>query len=196
LINDDHQVKIKNSYQDNDYIKFGVAIRNSVGGRLAFGVDLFTYRSICNNGAIFGFKDFGSYSLRHFGSNVVDMSRMLFDNLREQLGKASEIIHWYDRFAVKKLGDNKVASTNMLKTLSDHIALKYFPDWIKIVEKDSKKGQERKIIIPHTEVNRTYWELFNEFTASLWHEKELSFDAVRRCTKTLHEVMISSIVRT
>ena len=37
---------------DKDKIKIGVAIRNGIGTNVSLGVDLYTVRQVCENGAV------------------------------------------------------------------------------------------------------------------------------------------------
>lgn len=192
LIDDKHTFKVEDSFEKNDEMKFGVAIRNSIGGRLAFGCDIFSYRSICMNGAVWGYKDLGSFSMRHFGSDVERMTNALFSTLRDQLGRASEIINYYNKFAQTKLGNNK----DLIEKLAENISLKYLPDEdegliVKLPNK--KKGQERTFTLKKNLQEQSLWDVFNIVTRNLWHQKDLSFDMVRHGTKQLHEVMIAEV---
>jgi hypothetical protein len=192
LIDDKNVFKVKNSFVENDEMNFGAIIRNSVGGRLAFGVDLFSFRSICMNGAIFGFRDFGSFSVRHFGSNFPEMTANLFKGLREQLGAASEMINYYNKFATTKLENNKP----LIEKIAEHISLKYFPEDIIVKLPNKTKGQEREFTIKKSLQEKSLWFLFNEFTSKIWsdkHESKLSFDMIRHSTKKLHEILIDEI---
>lgn len=187
LIDDKHSFKLQGSHIPNDDIKFGVAIRNSIGGRLAFGCDLFSFRSICQNGAIFGYKNFGGFSRRHFGSgDVTAIANELFSTLRDQLGRASEIINYYQRFASKQIENN----FQLFEDLAKQIPLKYFPEWVKIIHQNKAKGTKRRFIIKPEYRTKTYWEIFNDLSQNIWHEKDLSFDAIRHQTKSLHEIVI------
>lgn len=191
LMSNKIQTEIKTSKEKNDLVKFGVAIRNSIGGRLAFGIDIMSYRVVCSNGAIAGFRDFGSYSLRHYGKNTEKMTNVLTNMIHEALGRAIDIGNYYTKFAKTKLGNNK----ELLDTLAKFIPLKYFPEWINITMKDKRKDIERSFTIPFKSRQKSLWELFNEFTANIWHEKDLSFDMTRFTTKKLHEILIQEVSR-
>lgn len=195
LIDDKHALKVRDSFEKNDEIKFGVAIRNSIGGRLAFGCDLFTYRTICMNGAVYGYNDLGSFSMRHFGYDVEKMTNALFSTLRDQLGRASEIMHYYNKFAQTKLGNNKP----LFEKLAEHISLKYLPnedEGLIVKQPNKKKGQERSFVIKQNLQEQSLWKLFNTITANVWHEKALSFDMIRHSTKKLHETLIEEVAPT
>lgn len=192
LIDDKHQFKVQNSFEENDTINFGAIIRNSVGGRLAFGVDLFSFRSICMNGAIFGYKGYGSFSVRHFGTNFEKMTDHVFRGLRDQLGHASEMINYYNKFASTKLGNNKA----LIERLANDISLKYLPDDIIVKLPNKSKGQKREFTIKKALQDKSLWFLFNELTSKLWslkHETKLSFDMVRQNTMKLHEILVDEV---
>lgn len=189
LIDDKHTFKVQNSFVENDQMNFGAIIRNSVGGRLAFGCDLFSYRSICMNGAVFGYQNYGTFSVRHFGSSFPEMTENLFKGLREQLGAASNIINYYNKFATTKLGNNKA----LIERLANEISLKYFPEDIIIKLPNKTKGQKREFTIKKSLQEKSLWYLFNEFSRVIWHNNKLSFDMVRHSTKKLHDILIEEV---
>jgi len=77
----------KQPIEVNDLVQFGVSIRNSIDGSTALGVDGFTYRLACRNGATARLQNV-TFNAKHVG----DVNKLL-DAFREALRTALEYCH-------------------------------------------------------------------------------------------------------
>lgn len=195
IISKKHKMIVESSDVENDEVNLGVIVRNSLGGGLALGTDTFTYRRICFNGAVFGYNDLGSDSMRHYGKNVEKITRLMRETITRGLGHFEDIHKYYEKLATSKLGEKSLIFGRLF---NDGISAKYFPTFVDI---DTQKitgsmgenlGNEHIFSYSKDYANTSLWSIFNDFTKGIWHSKDLRMDSKRFMTKRLHQVLIET----
>src|SRR5580765_203274 len=202
---------IKNSFAGkNDRIKLGFCIRNGYNTGVALGIDLFSFRLLCENGAVARGRDFEKQTIRHIGKDP----KQLLKSFNEALMLAVE--GWRDLLSLY----GKMAVTNLNEKMAKYIyknsiaADKYFPSYYhierpKVKENPKEKVKELKqvpvITLDSKGRSITLWENFNDLTRPFWRAKDahkepdkdgemkdvkpISFAKVAWQEKLLHDVM-------
>lgn len=204
IISDKMSRKIEGSDSNNDIVRLGVIIRNSMGStpgqRLALGTELFTFRDLCENGAVFGHEEIGHMSINHYGKDTEKITNMMRELIFSSVGKIEEIFNYYEGMTQVKVGERLYIANK----LGEHIPDRFFPNYIAIdkekeVTKIGAEGQaleshiKKTYRIENSSKDLTLWNVFNDFTKSLWHDKELAFDKKRKATVNLHKIVIDAI---
>jgi len=86
-----------------------------------------------------------------------------------------DLIHQYEKAAKLKL------RLEAAKLIAKRVSAKYLPDYIEVEEGSRKVTLKRE--------NKSFWEVFNDITDPVWHNKELSFLTKSEMTNHLHRVM-------
>jgi hypothetical protein len=200
-------VKIKNSYAgDNDQVKLGFAIRNGYNTDRSLGIDVFTYRLVCSNGAISKGSDLAKNSIRHVGKDPQALVKAFHEALIMAVEEWFNVIDDY----------NKMATTQLTPKIAQYIyeqnpkmPRKFFPEYYAIpTDEEIKKRQESKKPVPLVTLtnegkNVTLWENFNDMTYKLWRaqdpslrddkeeqrKKPIAFDRVAWRESQLHKAM-------
>lgn len=193
LISEENSFKVKDSHEVGDLVKVGVMIRNSLGGGMGLGADLFTYRLGCLNGAVFKSFDLGNDYMRHYGKNVEKVTNAMRELITNSLGRVEDIKNFYEKMAEKKLGEGNRMS--VFKRLEPHISDKYYPDYVEIEAVKISKDQppDHVFHVPDEAKSYSMWRIFNDFTQKVWHSKDLRLEAKRGCTMKLHQIIIDSL---
>lgn len=193
LISDENSFKIKDSHEVGDLIQVGVVIRNSLGGGMGLGADLFTYRLSCLNGAIFKSYDLGNDYMRHYGKNPEKVTNAMRNLITHSLERVQDIKNFYQKMAEKKLGDNNRQS--VFKKLSLFIPQKSYPAYVDIEAKRLNKDSplEYTFTISEDTKKLSMWQVFNDFTKNIWHADVINFEAKRYQTMKLHQIIIDSL---
>ena len=150
----------------NDKVKLGFVVRNGISTGVALGVDLFTFRLICENGAVARGKNLESYSIRHVGQ-IPKLLKVFRDNIEAAMINAKELIRYYRRATQIKV-NNELANV-MYQRLSD-LGEMYLPPWWDIKNKEDlefikKQGQFRgNMNLITVKKTVSLWETFNEIT--------------------------------
>lgn len=141
----------------NDPIKLGFVMRNSIDGSTGFGLNLFTYRLICENGAIFGQRTLGRLGMRHvLGS---DFSIKAVEQAVEAIvSLGDKVIDLYKGWSMINL-NQEIAE----RLVDSRIPVKYLPDYIKVKRKTKEVSLE---------TTPDLWSLFNDITQKVWHKPE------------------------
>ena len=163
--------KIKGSYAgEKDNVKLGFSIRNGYNTDVSLGIDIFTFRGICSNGAIFKSTDLSKTSIRHVGNDPKKLVEAFHEGLMFAISDWKAVIELY----------NKMAETRLTKEIAQFIyeqnskmPLKYFPKYYNIPTKEEiKKAAEKKKPAPVVTITNegrtvTLWENFNDMTRKL-----------------------------
>jgi hypothetical protein len=160
---------------------------------MGLGIDLFTYRGICQNGAVFGYGEIGNDFMRHFGKNTEKITNNMSEMIKDNLGRFEDIKNFYDAMASKKLGENNRKS--IFKKLEPHVPFKSFPDYVEIEKVKLNKDSAIDHIYSIKKEARNYsmWKVFNDLTENVWHNKKLRMDAKREQTLKIHQIVIDSL---
>jgi uncharacterized protein DUF932 len=172
------QFTIENSHEKNDKVQLGFIVSNSVGCNVPFGLKVFTFRLVCQNGAIAKGSDLLSLKIKHYGK---DSLRLMTDSLQKRvhdiMHEGQELMKQYERAARLKL------RLEAAKMIARRISKKYLPDYFEF--------EKKKLSLTRTP---TLWQTFNDLTEEIWHEKELSFLTKGDMTTHLHAVMKKEIL--
>jgi hypothetical protein len=166
---------VDGSHDRNDKVQLGFIMRNSVGCNVNFGVDVFTFRLVCENGAIARGKDLLSLKVKHYGKDSLRiMTEGLAQRVHDIMQEGVDMIHQYERAARLKL------RLKAAEDIAKRVSWKYLPDYIE-VDEDTRK-------VSLTEKNVTFWRAFNDSTEKIWHS-DISFLTKGEMTNHLHRVM-------
>ncbi len=170
----------KEAVEVNDLVQFGVSIRNSIDGTTALGVDMFTYRLACRNGATARISDI-TFNARHVG-NVDRLIKMFREALRSALEHCHSLIELY-RKATRIKVDKDIA-TRLVRLNLPTMYYYYTPIRVKISNKD-----EEKVIDVDVVREDTLWNTFNAITYVITHKSRASPIARSRMCHRLHRVL-------
>ena len=150
----------------DEKIHLGLQIRNSEDGSLSFGVDLFTFRTICRNGAIVKTKDLAIKSYFRHTKRLEVKGLKLKNMILQILDRGQWILERYQRMMEIKM------TLEVYEKLKK-IPRKYFPEYLRTKE-------------PRVELLSTVteWDLYNDLTANIWHNRRLSM-MTRRMLNTV-----------
>lgn len=149
----------------------GVDVQNSIDGRKSFGVGIFSFRSACKNGVIFGKKEIESVRHPHT-AKLKDVISQLKNLFVMQMDKAKLIREGYQELATEK------ATRKLLEALSKtRIPTKVLPEYI--------KDPEQSTLI----TDLTVWDVYNDVTEAIWHNAKTDLPAKEFQFNQLHKVV-------
>ena len=137
---------------DGDEVNVGVNVFNAIDGSSSLGCGLFTFRSICSNGVIFGYEKVMSMRMIHTKG-----LEAAIDDLKNRMVLVMEyghtLIETYRAMAAKR-ATNKMVN----HILSTRIPAKVLPDYI----------TEEEATLPDISA----WGLYNDVTEAIWHNEK------------------------
>jgi hypothetical protein len=162
---------------DDETLHLGIQLRNSEDGRLSFGADLFTYRTICANGAIvktghLAIKTTFKHT-KQLEINEVKLKEMIF----KLIDSGEAVLERYREMMQIKLNEE------IFERLK-RIPKKYFPEVFQAKEL-------RADLIEAT----TEWELYNGLTANIWHNRKTSMFTKRVLNNFINKAFEIGVVR-
>jgi hypothetical protein len=166
----------KQPIEVDDIVQFGVSIRNSIDGSTALGVDGFTYRLACRNGATARIPNV-TFNAKHVG----DVNKLL-DAFREALRTALEYCHQLAELYRKatRIKVTKEIAERLVELNLPMMYYKYTPIRLKVDDKDIEIDVIRE---------DTLWNTFNGITYVITHKSRANPIARSRMTHRLHRVM-------
>jgi hypothetical protein len=187
----DHIIK-GSSLKIDDVVQTGFIIRNGIQSDTALGVDFYTKRVSCTNGAISAARSEGNISISHVGSYEHMKTRFL-EAIPLAILKAEELIDYYQQSVYIKA--NQKLAEEFYEQLRNKITPKYFPENFNIDPDIAKEDPEAisKIVTYKPKTEEKLWDVFNNFTENLWHSKRLSFTGKRKTETALHQVLLAHI---
>lgn len=170
------EFKIPGSFRDNDKVQLGFILRNSLACNVSFGMDVFTFCTLCSNGAISKGSDLLSMKIKHYGKDSLkQMTENLERRVRDIMTEGILLIKEYEKSAKLKL------RLEAAKLIAKRVSVKYLPEYIAVDEKTHNVTLKKQ--------NVSFWEAFNDVTQPVWHNKDLSFLTKSEMTNHLHRVM-------
>jgi len=163
-----------------DEVQLGIIVRNSLGCNVSFGADIFTFRLVCQNGAISKGKDLLSLKIKHYGKDSLQMMQESLTRRIHDLFYEGELLLEQYRIATK-LKVRQEAAETLIKKVSH----KYLPDYIEW------NAEKKQVVLRDT--GMPWWNLFNHVTKQVWHNPELSFLTKADITNVMHYVMKNEI---
>ena len=176
LMSDKLNQVVKGSWKKDDTVGMGCIVRNSVGAGVALGIDMFTYRLSCENGAVARGHDLASLAIRHYKTDPESMRLTVSRRIYDVVEETSQLLAHYRKAAVLKF------TQPMAREMTKRVPIKYLPDYVQ-VEKDS---------VTLSNKNKTFWEAFNDVTENVWHSDKLGFLSKSDALQHAHAVMIQA----
>jgi hypothetical protein len=152
-----------------DTVNVGVNVYNSIDGTTSFGAGLFTFRSLCSNGVIFGKHDIRAVRHAHT-KGLIPIIEELKGTIVLLMEEGLALVEAYQRMAQTKLNDKLID-----KLLASYIPAKVLPDYVKM--------DDAKI------ADLTQWDLYNDITEAIWHNPKTGLKSKVFQFQTLHQAM-------
>lgn len=200
ILSDRFDRNIQNSYiGKDDIIRFGAVVRNGIGTNVALGVDLFTYRLVCENGAVARGTDLGSFSISHVRRKNERIQDAIVPAIKEVVSRLKDFTNYYQQATMITFNDRMLQEIVKKMQPSD----KMMPKWVDIdfdlrrLKEQRPKDQElqRKSEYSIGREARGYdlWHVFNDMTANYWHNGNMAFHRISRKEQQLHQVLIKAV---
>lgn len=184
---------------DKDPVSIGVSVRNGVGTGVALGVDLFTVRWACKNGAIAKGQNMGSFSIAHVKKADV-MTKLFVDKIVNAFRSVKDLIEYYRKSPGIPVTDQ--IANQLYKKLV--YAGKYLPENWEVTERKEvnkilKSGKFQKAEtnnLVKTTKKQNLWEVFNEITQNQrdgLNAGKIGFPLVARHQAKLHQGLIQVV---
>jgi hypothetical protein len=185
-----------------DTVRIGCVVRNGMGTGTALGIDLFTFRPICSNGAMHKGRDLGSMALRHVGKGAkkaLEMKNFFEEGIRTVVDATKDLVKIYTK-TPNIIVDNKTAS-QMYANLW-WLGETYLPEiWnvkklndMKQLRKAGKLKNNDKLITVKKEVN--LWNTFNMITQNQRDrlaENKIGLGGIAYQQNKLHQSLIQIV---
>lgn len=169
-----------------DKLDYGFVVRNSIDGTMSFGVGGFTFRQICTNAVLFGYKGLGiertldTLYKRHTKSLIELMDEKLLKNEIILSAEATqELMRHYRQWNQIQLEEDM--AKRIVKKLE--LPKRYIPAYINVDEKEPTRVQQ---LLNHPSV----WEFYNNVTDPIWHNEDLGIEGKEHMYDKLHKVLI------
>jgi len=165
------QTNITDEIVKDDRVKLGFSIRNGYNTGVSLGIDLFTFRLVCSNGAFAKGRDLQKMSFKHVGRDPKALLKTFETALMQAVEEWSEIISDYKKMAHVKLNE-KIANYIYESTRKGwDIADRFFPSYYDINE-DRREKKKPVIALTGKGKSVTLWENFNDMTYGLWRAQD------------------------
>jgi hypothetical protein len=175
LIREDFKHNIEYKGRD-DVVQTGCVLRNSVGTSVALGADIFTYRVICENGAVARERDFG-LKLRHVGS-FETLYDIFVAGIAKVLQRSEEMIEYYRK--AQKIRMNKKIANELARRIPHNV----FPECM-IYDK-----KQKQVILSREE---NLWKAFNDITENVWHNDKAKFFQKSGIEQATHRILVEAV---
>jgi len=157
-----------------DSCHIGFTVQNSIDGTLAFSASGFTYRELCSNGVMFGYRKLAYYYRKH--TKGFDVQRELIkEAIRSVINDLYGTINNYVKLTKLKL--NREIAEEIAK--ARFISRKFLPGYIEV--------EKRKLV--SFDPNVTQWQVYNDLTEAIWHNTKASIDSKRAQFNVLHRII-------
>jgi Domain of unknown function (DUF932) len=163
---------VKNSWQKDDKMKLGLCIRNGYNTATSLGIDIFTMRLICQNGAFHRSKSLQKMSFKHVGKDPKKLFAAFETAIIKAIQDWSDIMAEYELMAKTKLNQKM---TEYIFERNNNLPDRFFPEYYNIVdEKQRKKDQPLVVLASNAQKNGTVtlWQNFNDMTRPLWRSDQ------------------------
>jgi len=155
-------------------IHTGFTIGNAIDGTLAFSCGGFTFRSVCSNGVMLGYKQLEHYYRKHTSGFAVDIASVTVA-VKTVLNEMEKVLENYAKLQLIQLNRDiakKIAESRL-------ISRKVIPDYIE-TKKSKLIGFDAKISL---------WQTYNDITREIWHNDGTHIDSKRVQFQILHRII-------
>ena len=157
-------------------VQLGVQIRNSEDGSMGFGVDLFTFRLVCKNGAVVRTGDLEIRAYwKHTKGLKLDLNA-LKNTIVQIVDRGKAILDNYRALTALKLNQE------IAERLAERLPKKYLPEYIKAKEDKIELLQPVDL-----------WTCYNDVTRLVWHSEKASMFTKRNLFRELHNILEISL---
>lgn len=155
-------------------VNVGIDIRNSIDASSCFGCGLFTWRTMCENGVMLGYRQIGG--LRHIHTRGLQkVIEHLKDKMILVMEQAGDIMARYRQMAEETV--TKVLIEHLRESM---IPKKLFPDYL-------PREKDQQVLSGIRDV--TEWELYNDITQLIWHNTDADVTTQEFQFNELHKIM-------
>jgi hypothetical protein len=140
--------------ESGDAVKLGFSVRNSIDGTMGFGVDGFTWRKICDNGALIKGRDIANVYRKHTKSLIVAKEE-LTATIWNVIDAVRNFFQRYQAWRSMQLNQEIAEKLSRLPQ-------KYWPKVMTM--------QEDQLILT---AEPDLWQVYNDCTAAIWHSPTL-----------------------
>lgn len=174
---------------NGDKMHIGVGIHNSLDGTSPFGAGIFTFRHACSNMVLAGSRGYvQAFDERRtidyiYQRHVGDPELLVTDiaqKITTLMERATFIVESYEQMAREKFEEEN-RKKFLIGLNKSKIPQKWLPDYLTVKPKEALPPIPEKI---------THWDVYNDITANVWHDKGQS--QLRRRIKVfdrLHRLM-------
>jgi hypothetical protein len=184
---------------DRDDMRIGFTVRNGIGTGIGLGIDAFTFRLICKNGAVSRGMDIDAASIRHVG-DIQLILKNLIKGIKHVMVQGADILNYYTK--ADKIIVGEMAANQLYQRISD-LGETYLPsNWnIKTPEelhnlKKAGKFKDNLELITLNGTPKSLWETFNDITQKQrdrLNADRVSFPAMVHQQKKLHEGLFALV---
>ena len=178
-----------------DEVRLGFCARNSIDGSVGFGLDVFTFRGLCWNGAIVmsakGERAFNPYQisekaeakLHHKHTSGLQEIVKNLDRYVEQLHQAGEgVIAYYRHLATQRFNIEIAEALN--KTV---LPKKY------LEHNGTMTFEENKKKIAGIDAKADCWSVYNNLTEAIWHNAKTDMRSKFQYFAQIHSVLAREV---
>jgi len=153
----------------------GFTVRNAIDGTLAFSCSGFTFRGMCKNGVILGYKKLAYFYRKHTKGFSIDRQQ-IERRVLQVISDTYQVIDNYRKLQQLKLNETIAQQIAQARFISR----KFIPDYIEV----GRKGQ---LIV--FDPNVSLWEVYNDLTARIWHNEQTTLDSKIAQFNALHQII-------
>jgi hypothetical protein len=154
-----------------EQMKIGCDVVNSIDGSSSFGCSVFTYRSICANGVIFGYRELAGFKRMHT-KGMEHIVSGLKTRMVRVMDTALETLERYQQLAETPATEALVA-----KIRNSRLPNKVLPDYL---QEDAAEDAP---------LGFTEWQLYNDITQEIWHNPTTGLRTKTFQFATLHRAL-------
>jgi hypothetical protein len=155
----------------NDKVHPGFTLQNSIDATLAFSCSGFTYRTVCENGVMVGFRRLSAFYRKHTSGLEIEkdkIEKMVENTLKD----TEQVLKAYAIMAQEKLTEE--IAKNIAK-----LSRPLRPEYITV-----KKGE-----LVEFDQTKTLWDVYNDITAAIWHNAKFDIDGKVGRFDLLHKLI-------
>jgi hypothetical protein len=156
---------------EGEQMHIGCDVVNSIDGSTSFGCSVFTYRGICANGVIFGYRELAGFKRMH----TKGMENILGNLKTRMVSVMDTALATLERY--QELAENPVTTALVEKIRKSRLPKKVLPDYL---QPDAAE---------EAALGFTEWQLYNDITQEIWHNAKTGLRTKTFQFATLHRAL-------